>query len=297
MPSMRETMRSGWNSSRSSRPSPAPVKAIGTPTTDTTESAAPPRASPSSFVSTTPVTPTRRLNSPALLIASCPVMASATYRRSDGCTASLIACSSTIRSSSMCSRPAVSTITVSWPLARASASAPVARATGSIVVRRVHLDARLVADDLELLDGGGTAHVRRHHHRVAALALEPASQLARGGRLARALQAEQQHDPRLRRVLLQAALGAGKERQQLVADDLHDLLRGRQAAQHGLVHGAVADAVDEGLDDVEVDVGLEQRQTDFAQDVFDLRLGQPHLAPQGGEGVLDPGAERVEHVL
>jgi len=49
-----------------------------TPTTDTTESAAPPRASPSIFVSTTPVTPTRRLNSPALLIASCPVIASAT---------------------------------------------------------------------------------------------------------------------------------------------------------------------------------------------------------------------------
>ena len=113
MPSMRDTMRSGWKSSRSSIVSPLPVNAIGTPTTDTTDRAAPPRASPSSLVSTTPVTPTRRLNSPALLIASCPVIESATYSRSDGCTASLMACSSTIRSSSMCRRPAVSTMTVS----------------------------------------------------------------------------------------------------------------------------------------------------------------------------------------
>jgi hypothetical protein len=36
-----------------------PTKAIGTPTTPTTESAAPPRASPSIFVSTTPDTPMR----------------------------------------------------------------------------------------------------------------------------------------------------------------------------------------------------------------------------------------------
>src|SRR5688572_24322807 len=44
-----------------------------------------------------------------------------------------MACSSSISSSSMCSRPAVSTSTVSKPLALASASAPRARATGSIV--------------------------------------------------------------------------------------------------------------------------------------------------------------------
>ena len=56
---------------------------------------------------------------------------------------------------------------------------------------------------------------------LLALTLQPAPELARRGRLARTLQAEQQHDARLRRVLRQAALGAGKERQQLVADDLH----------------------------------------------------------------------------
>ena len=101
MPSRRDTTRSAWNASRSSGRSPLPTNAMGTPTTDTTDSAAPPRASPSSLLSTTPVTPTRRLNSPALLIASCPVMASATYSRSTGAVAALIASSSPIRASSM----------------------------------------------------------------------------------------------------------------------------------------------------------------------------------------------------
>jgi len=78
MPSIRDTMRSAWNGSRSCSRSPTPANAIGTPTTATTESAAPPRASPSILVRTTPDTPTRRLNSPALLTASWPVIASAT---------------------------------------------------------------------------------------------------------------------------------------------------------------------------------------------------------------------------
>ena len=71
---------------------------------------------------------------------------------------------------------------------------------------------------------------------------------------------------------------------------------GDRLREHRLVHRPVAHAIDERLDDVEVDVGLEQRQADFAQHVFDLRLGEAHLAPEGGEGVLDAGAERVEHV-
>ena len=132
MPSTRETTRSAWNGSRSCSRSPLPTNAIGTPTTPTTDNAAPPRASPSILVSTTPVTPMRRLNSPALLIASCPVIASATNSRSTGLTAALMASSSTINSSSMCSRPAVSTMTTSNPPFFASASAPAARFTGSI---------------------------------------------------------------------------------------------------------------------------------------------------------------------
>ena len=132
-------------------------------------------------------------------------------------------------------------------------------------LRRVDLDVGLLADDRQLLDGRGTPDVGRDHQRVLALPLQPASELAGRRRLARTLQSEQQHDARRRRVFLQAAFGVAKQRQQLVADDLDDLLARRQALEDRLVHRLVADAVDERLDDLEVDVGFEQRQPDLAQ--------------------------------
>ena len=67
MPRMRDAMRAGEKSSRSSGFSPTPTKRIGTFVTARTESAAPPRESPSSLVSTTPVSGRTRANSCALL--------------------------------------------------------------------------------------------------------------------------------------------------------------------------------------------------------------------------------------
>ena len=59
--------------------------------------------------------------------------------------------------------------------------------------------------------------------------------------------------------------GVAEERQHLVADDPDDLLRRRQALQDVLLHRPIAHAIDERLDDLEVDVGFEQRQPDLAQ--------------------------------
>ena len=39
-----------------------------------------------------------------------------------------------------------------------------------------------------------------------------------------------------------------------------------------LIHRAIAHAIDECLDDLEVDVGFEQRQPDFPKDVLDRGL-------------------------
>ena len=54
MPRMREAMRSGWNASSASVRSPTPQNTIGLPVTVRIDSAAPPRASPSSLVRTMP---------------------------------------------------------------------------------------------------------------------------------------------------------------------------------------------------------------------------------------------------
>src|SRR5665647_532669 len=84
MSRIREAIRSGWNTSKSVSFSPVEAYITGRPVTLATDSAAPPRASPSSFASTTPVKPTPSANArggAALSVASVtgrPVMYAST---------------------------------------------------------------------------------------------------------------------------------------------------------------------------------------------------------------------------
>ena len=70
IPRIREAIRLGWNASRLSSFSPVPTNLIGLPVTALTESAAPPRVSPSSFVRITPSIPKVSLKLLATLTAS-----------------------------------------------------------------------------------------------------------------------------------------------------------------------------------------------------------------------------------
>ncbi len=107
-------MRSGWNGSMPPSFSPTPANLIGLPVTWRTESAAPPRASPSSLVSTTPVSGSVSLNALATLTASWPCIESTTNSVSAGLIAAWTAAISSIIAASMARRPAVSTISTSW---------------------------------------------------------------------------------------------------------------------------------------------------------------------------------------
>ena len=113
MPRMRPAMRAGSNSSSASSFSPVPISLIGLPVTARIDSAAPPRPSPSTRVSTMPVRPTRSLNERARLTASWPVSASATSSTSCGLATRLTSAASFIISSSSVVRPAVSSSTTS----------------------------------------------------------------------------------------------------------------------------------------------------------------------------------------
>ena len=66
---------------------------------------------------------------------------------------------------------------------------------------------------------------------------------------------------------------------------------GRQALEHVLIDGAIAHPVDERLDDLEVDVGLEQRHADLAQRGLDGLLRQAGFAAKGAENALQAVAE------
>jgi hypothetical protein len=155
--------------------------------------------------------------------------------------------------------------------------------------------ARLPTDDAQLLDGRRTPDVGRDEQRVTPLLLEPHRELAGGRRLAGPLESEQQYDPRRGRRRRQAAGRLAEQRQHLVPDNANHLLSGSQAAKHLLVDGAVAHPVDEGLDDLEVDVGLEQRQPDLPQGGFDGLLRETHLTPEAAKHVLEARTERIEH--
>ena len=74
---------------------------------------------------------------------------------------------------------------------------------------------------------------------------------------------------------------------QLLVDDLHDLLAGVEALQDVLAGRALADLRDEVLDDLEVDVGLEQREPDLAHRLRDRLLVEAALAAEVAEGVLE----------
>jgi hypothetical protein len=159
----------------------------------------------------------------------------------------------------------------------------------------MHLDARLFADGSLLLARGGALHVGRDQQRVALAALEPAPELGRGRGLARALQARHQDDGGRRRSHPQRdRLGPREDRDHLVAHDAQHGLVGAEAPQHLLARGGYPHAVEQLLGDFEVDVRLEQRQTDLAQRGVDLGLAEHTVAPQGPEDPLKPLAQRLE---
>ena len=198
MPRMREATRSGWKYSKLSSFSPLLANLMGLPVTARTESAAPPRASPSILVRITPSNCTCSWNCRATLTASWPVMASSTSRMLCGLTVLRMRTSSSMSFSSMCRRPAVSTMRTSRPFC----ARPLHPVLGD--VHRVGLGAlvvdghaQLLAQGLELVDGRRTVDVARHHGRALALGEQELGQLAAGRGLARALQAHH-HDDRRR---------------------------------------------------------------------------------------------------
>ena len=93
----------------------------------------------------------------------------------------------------------------------------------------------------------------------------------------------------------QAVPAAAEQLDQLVVHDLDDLLARRERLEHVLPDGLLADAVDEALDDLEVDVGLEQRHAHLAQRLLDVVLGQPAAAAEPVEDGLQSRAQGVEH--
>ena len=145
----------------------------------------------------------------------------------------------------------------------------------------------LLAELLELVDRRGPLQVGGDETRAAALLPQQERELRRGRRLTRALQAgEQDHRRRPARERKLRAAGP-HQGGQLVVDGLHDLLARLQALQNLLAKGALAHLGDELLDDLEVDVGLEQGETDLAHGPGDRLLVELSAPAKVAESALE----------
>ena len=272
---------------------------IGLPVTALTDSAAPPRASPSSLVSTTPSNCATSANCSATLTASWPVIASTTSSTTCGRVTLRIRASSSISVLVDVQAPGgvddEDVLAVALGLVERPRGDVDRVAVGALLVDR---RAGLAGDLDELLDGGGPVDVAGGDgDRGLALLAQPAGELGGGGRLAGALQAgHQDHGRRARREGQPRRLPA-HQRRQLLVDDLDDLLAGVELALDLHALGALPHAGRELLDDLEVDVGLEQREADLAHRGLDVVVGQRAALADAGERALELLGEGVEHAL
>ena len=185
----------------------------------------------------------------------------------------------------------MSRITVSAPCFFASRDRGLADGDG-IFVRAVGVDrdAELLAEHLQLVDGGGTLQVGGDQQRLAAAGLEHAAELAAGGRFAGALQAAQhQHGDFVRALEVERMVDRAHQVDEFLVDDADDLLAGIERLEDRLADRLLGDAVHEVVDDLEADVGFEQRLLDELEPVAHVRFGELALAAQR----LERGTETV----
>ncbi len=139
----------------------------------------------------------------------------------------------------------------------------------------------------QLLDGRRALRVAGHQRGPLSILDEVLGELRAGGGLARALEPGHQDHGRPRAGKGQIAAGAAHQRGQLLVDDLHHLLAGVEAVEDPGPEAALLDLGGELLHDLEVDVGLEQREADLAHRAVDIRLGQLASRANAGKGLLE----------
>src|SRR5437870_872824 len=137
---------------------------------------------------------------------------------------------------------------------------------------------------LQLVDRRGSLQVGRDEARTPAFLPQEQRELGGGGRLAGALEPGEEDHRRGASGERELRAAGAHQRSQLLVHRLHDLLAGREALQYLLTDRTLPNPGDEVLDDLEVDVGFEQRETDLAhraRDRFLVQLSTPAKITDG----------------
>ena len=183
---------------------------------------------------------------------------------------------------------------MSLPRRRASSRPALAQATGSVGLAEDGHPG-LLAEDAQLLDGGGALEVGADEQRVAPLLLPPQGELGRVGRLARALEAGHEHDRRRPRGVGELERLAAEDADQLLVHGADHLLARGEALGERLGADPQPDAVAEAAGDGQLDVGLEQRGADLLERVIEVGVADAPLAAQAGRDPLQAVGQGVEH--
>lgn len=135
----------------------------------------------------------------------------------------------------------------------------------------------------ELVDGRRAVYVDRHEIRTHLALAQQVGDLGGRGGLTRTLQAHHHDHTGLCPAQVEFGGAAAQKFDKLVVDDLDDLLCRGEALEYVLSEAAFLDPIDEILDDLEIDVGLQQGETHFAQAFLDVVLVELALSAEFAE--------------
>ena len=155
---------------------------------------------------------------------------------------------------------------------------------------------RLPAEHLELLDGIGPLQVSGDEQRGVALLAQPERKLGRESGLAGALQAGQHDHGRRHLGEAQPPCLAAEDRDELLVNDLDDLLGRVQRRGDLFAGGPLLDLGDEGPDNRQGDICLQQRDPDFTAGGVNIGGRKPPVPAQRGEDLGEPVGKSLEHV-
>lgn len=223
-------------------------------------------------------------------------MASATNKISCGCTAALMASSSSINGSSTCRRPAVSSSNTVACSALACSSAATAMSTGFIrVVEGKTGMSSCPASTVSCSIAARTVDVSRNQIRAHFLLAQQVGDFSGRGGFARALKAHK-HDHRGFAALKIEPCGLAPEQgNQFVIDDFNNLLGRVHALERLLTQTLHAHAFHKVLDDFEIDVSFQKRQPHLAQARLHVFLGEPAVPAERAEHAGKSVGKALEH--
>ena len=142
------------------------------------------------------------------------------------------------------------------------------------LIGSIHVDRKIAPQTRQLVTGCRTTRICRNQKNPFPLCLEIPPELAASRRLSCALEPHHHDDGRRVRGQSQTGPLAAHHLPQLVPHDLDDLMPRGQTLEDFLPNSFLANPLDEVLDDLEVDVGFEQRKTNLFQGFCDVLFGE-----------------------